>query len=251
VRVFSSLALSVGFTVVFTVTGVYALVRFAALVSGAGGVDRTVELFHLLMSIAMIAMAWAWSGGPETASGILQIVVFGLFALWLLDGLVRATGGHPRLTSAHHLVTAIAMIWMVATTPVFMETMSGTATMASMPDMAMTGHAGSAMPGMVGMADAPVWARIVDIALVLLLAAGALMWGSRAVGRPDARPIASGPIGASTPPPGRGPAHASSARGVTTRHAPALLVWASGPRVDAGCHLLMSLGMAAMLLAML
>jgi hypothetical protein len=57
---FASHIVMVMFTIVFAVTGLYSLVRFATLVAGtAGEGDRVAELAHLLMSIAMIAMTRA------------------------------------------------------------------------------------------------------------------------------------------------------------------------------------------------
>ena len=57
-------------TIVFAATGLYPLLRFAALVSGAeAGGDRVAELAHLVMSIAMIAMTWAFSGAPTPGAG--------------------------------------------------------------------------------------------------------------------------------------------------------------------------------------
>lgn len=47
-------------------TGLYSLLRFAARLSAAqAGNDRVAALAHLLMSVAMIAMTWAFSGGPD------------------------------------------------------------------------------------------------------------------------------------------------------------------------------------------
>jgi hypothetical protein len=249
VQVFSSLAPTVALTVVFTVTGLYALLRFAALVSGTGDGDRVVELFHLLMSIAMIAMTWAWSGGPDTTSGLLQIVVFGLFGLWLLNQLIRPFA-HPRATSAYHLVAAIAMVWMVPAMPEAMGNHAGTAAVAAMPDMDMSHHTNrtaisGGVPDVTGM---PAWARVVSIALVLLLVSGPVMWASRAFGN------AESPRG-ETPRNPRGTAAqlhpAPDSGAVASRVALAGHVRFSGSTVDAGCHMLMSLGMAAMLLTML
>lgn len=176
---FASHTLMVVLTIVFAATGLYSLVRFAALVSGAeADGDRVAELAHLLMSIAMIAMTWAYSGGPATGSGILQIVVFGLIGLWFLT---RVAGhGHGRIESAYHFVMAAAMVWMVAAMPVLMsgsgEVMKMSAGNGTHGDHgSMDGMAGmhsangsTGMAGMGAMVGPPSWARMVSFALVVL-----------------------------------------------------------------------------------
>src|SRR5436309_9943445 len=96
--------LAPAFTAVFTITGVRSLVRL--LVRTPGG-DRTAALSHLLMSIAMIGMAWGWSAGPGTAEGAAQVAVFGVlavvFAVRVLDPAERPSAG------AHHLLMLAAM----------------------------------------------------------------------------------------------------------------------------------------------
>lgn len=75
-----SFFLAAAFTALFGGIAVVQLRRCAGLWSRgtAPGQDRAVELAHLLMSLAMIAMVWAW-GGP--AAWWLQIVVFGLLTV--------------------------------------------------------------------------------------------------------------------------------------------------------------------------
>jgi hypothetical protein len=258
--VFSSVLLTVLFTAAFTVTGLYSLVRFAALTAGVTDHgDRVAELSHLLMSLAMIAMTWAWSGGPDSASGILQIVVFGLFGLYFLARAIRPNGGHHgRSESAHHLVMAAVMVWMVAAMAVLRggSGMSGDAhaghgLMTGMDGMnGMTGMGGTGgADGMtMSVSATPSWATVVSIVLVALLAAAAGLWTTRAVL----------PSRATGPAPGSAPADAAPEapvaarpRGVAVVAAPSGVARIIGPRLDAGCHLLMSLGMAGILLAML
>jgi hypothetical protein len=213
------------------------------------------------MSIAMIAMTWAYTGGPDTASGLLQIVVFGLIGVWFLIRTAVPGSGHGRREAAYHLVMAAAMVWMVAAMPVLMGGSGGSMTMsagggthgdhgsmAGMDGMAgMTGMSGAPGPGGMadtgGMASPPVWALVVTVAFVALLVGAMALWSSRLI-RP-ATPHASrtealptGPVGA-------------AATAVAARPAPSGIALMTGPRLDAGCHLLMSLGMAAALLAML
>lgn len=62
-----SFSLAVVFTVLFGGIGAFQLQRCAALWSRGAvpGQDRAVELAHLLMSLAMIGMVWAWGGPPR------------------------------------------------------------------------------------------------------------------------------------------------------------------------------------------
>ncbi|HEY2192849.1 MAG TPA: DUF5134 domain-containing protein [Actinomycetospora sp.] len=143
---FSS-TLSWAFTVVFTLTGVYSLVR---LTEFASGMDRTgsriAELSHLLMSLAMIAMAWAWTGDPSSPTGLLQILVFGVLGIWFLARLALPVGDHSRATEGYHLVANAAMVWMVAAMPDIM----GSGAVSDAAPHGGTDMAG--MPGMAGMA---------------------------------------------------------------------------------------------------
>jgi hypothetical protein len=258
--VFASPTLMVVFTIVFAATGLYSLLRFAALVSGAeADGDRVAELAHLVMSIAMIAMTWAFSGGPDTGSGILQIVVFGLIGLWFLTRVAGHGHGHGRVESAYHLVMAAAMVWMVAAMPVLMsgsgevvsisagkETHGDHGSMAGMDGMAgMHGTNGSTgMADMGAMAGPPSWARMVSFALVVLLVGAMALWASRLF-----RPAIPHPAPSEVEAPD--PALPSAGTAVAVRPATPGLSQLTGPRLDAGCHLLMSVGMAGALLAML
>lgn len=246
---FASTALSVVFTLVFVATGVYSLVRLARLLAGGGdGGDRLVELFHLVMSLGMIAMAWAWTGGPTTTGGVLQIVVFGVFTVWFTHRTAIRATAHGRLANGYHLVTGAAMTWMVAAMPLMMGMSGGV--------QASGGHAGhhgsgDDMPAMAGMnqsaaaTSAPAWVVVVSVVFVAVLVVAAGWWAVRAVRADDPPPeqdLVSGSVagGAS----GR-VAVVRTTSTSTVRTAPTLTV-----RTDAACHTLMSLGMAVMLVAM-
>lgn len=237
--------LSWTFTVVFTLTGVYSLVRLTEL---ASGMDRTgsriAELSHLLMSLAMIAMAWGWTGEPSSPTGVAQIVVFGVLGIWFLARLVLPVGDHSRATEGYHLVANAAMVWMVAAMPQIM----GSAT--SVPDAADHDMAG--MAGMNGMAvmDAaaptppttPAWVVAVTVAFAVLVLGGAALWATRVV-----RPVLPGCCAAGG---------SMQAEEIASGSAVAVAVApvrsrSTSARIDACCHVLMSLGMAGMLLAML
>lgn len=224
-------ALSLVFTVVFVVVGLRSLVRFAhATAEGMGG-ERAVELCHLLMSLAMVAMTWGWTGGPDSISGIAQIVAFGLFAVLFAVDLLRSSAGRGVAESGYHLLTAAAMVWMVAAMPLLMGMSADVGGAAaggqhhggSSGDVVVTTDAGAMT------AAAPLWAVVVSWAFVLLLVFAAVYWVPRTIRTPDREAVL---VGAGGPAAGPGPAvHECS-------------------RLDAGCHVLMALGMAAMLVAM-
>ena len=256
-ELFASHSLMVVFTIVFAVTGLYSLVRFAALVSGAAADgDRVAELAHLMMSIAMIAMTWEFSGGPDTTSGILQIVVFGVLGLWFLVRIAGPDHGHGRGETAYHLVVAAAMVWMVAAMPVLMggsgtrmDTSAGGGSHGDHGSMTGTGMTGMDSANVAGgmdtgdMGGPPAWTRVITFVFVVLLVGAMALWSSRLFR----------PVTAQAFPPGEqstGPV-ADTVAAVTTRPARSGVALATGPRRDAGCHLLMSLGMAGALLAML
>ena len=225
-RVFSPM-LALVFTAVFLATGVYSLVRLAELgATGDRSGSRAAELTHLVMSLAMIAMAWAWTGGPTSPSGVLQIVVFGATTVWF--ALRARTPGHPRAVAGYHVVMNAAMVWMVAAMPQIMGmTMSGDAS---------DGHHGGSASGAGSVAIAtPAWVAALTWLFAGLLLVTAVLWALR-VRLPAAQTGCAG----------QGPDEARGGVAVATRPVTGL-----GARLDAGCHLLMSLGMAGMLVAML
>lgn len=210
---FSSLTASVVFTAMFVATGGWALFRLA-LQRADTCVDRSTELAHLLMSLAMLAMVWGVTGGLGSASGIVQVVVFGLFSLWFLTGVL---GGH--LPSGLHLASTAAMVWMVV----------------AMPSLMGMGHIAKAR------SDARVVVMVVTVLVVVLLAAVAGLWVRRAVagGAPMQVTPAEPAIG--------GPGNSRTAVRVVDRVATRR---SGSARLDASCHALMNLGMGAVLVAM-
>lgn len=229
---FASTALEVLFTITFLFTGAYALVRLALLFSGTGTADRLAELSHLTMSVAMLAMTWSLSGNPATASGIVQLALFGLLTVWFAVRAVTSSG-HDLVGNAYHAIMSAAMVWMVATMPLLMP--MATAPSGSGGEHAQHGHGGHTGSGTASHpdmhaasgSDAPVAVVIVTGLLIAVLTASAVWWAIRALHRQHD--------------------HAGGARPATSAGGLAHLV---GPRVDEGCHLLMSLGMGGMLLAM-
>ncbi|NQX25638.1 DUF5134 domain-containing protein [Curtobacterium sp. VKM Ac-2852] len=137
----NSLPLSVLLTVLFTVTALGYL-GFSFRPSSTG-VSRVSDVFHVLMSVAMLAMPW--SLGMTLAPPTLQIIVFALatvFYLVLTLGSGRygshehhGPGGSGRLVLGYHVVMMAAMVVM----GVMMLPVAGGASM-SMPEMDMTGR---------------------------------------------------------------------------------------------------------------
>ncbi|WP_022916625.1 DUF5134 domain-containing protein [Ruania albidiflava] len=110
------------FTAVFLAVAGHCVIGLAdflrPVVRGGAGerADGVVErrtaiahLCHLLMSLAMAAMAWPWwTHLPATP----QVVVFALAAAWFVVQTRTATAG--RLRYAVDAVMMLAMVWMVA-----------------------------------------------------------------------------------------------------------------------------------------
>jgi hypothetical protein len=218
---------------VFTASGLHALNRLSESVSGAAaGVDRMAELAHLLMSLAMLGMTWGWTGGPATAGGILQLAVFGLLSVWFLARVLRSEPGE-RIGSAYHLVMLLAMVWMVAAMPQIM----GTGAAATAHDHHGSTGEGAAVGG-VSAADSgmPSGTLMITLAVVAVLCAAAAVWAVRAL-----RPASvAAPVPVAPGSPAAGDVAESGRQTEPTHH-----------RLDAGMHLLSTLGMAGSLLAML
>lgn len=246
-----SAVLSWVLTGLFAGTAGYGVLRCARLwSSGRPGTDeKSVELAHLLMNVAMVGMVWMW-GGPGTQ--VAQLVVFGAFsALFLLRAWSSSTalGRGAARVFGYHALMAGSMTWMVAA----MSTMTGhgwAADNAGHHDVPATADAAAASGPAV---HAPVWTVVVTIVLVAGLAAATVAWAgaARAAGfvRP-AVPVAAGAVGTA----GRATVGSTETSGVwtstvpSTEAGPLAAVLGAGPA--AVCHALMSAGMAAMLLAM-
>ena len=147
--------LTVLFTLLFGLTGTYALVRWSALASGRiRNGNRAVELFHLLMSLAMIGMAWGYVSSLTT---VVQVVVFALFAVSFTVELVAhrrtRTPGHDVMALGSHLVMAFAMIWMVVAMPALM----GMSLSSGSSGGGHAGHAGHASSGSGEVARSPTY----------------------------------------------------------------------------------------------
>lgn len=185
--------MALAFTAAFAVAGVSSLVR---LVAPASGGARMAALSRLLMSVAMIGMAWGWPG-PGTSAGIGQLAVFGLLTAVFVLRVLRQGAG------ADHLVDLVAMVWMLGAVPWLM---------------------GAAASHSHHQAAVPVWMQVGTLALLVLLGNAALAFVVEEHRSAPRLVAAASPAGSGT-------------RRVS--------------RLDAAGHVLMSGGMAGMLLTML
>ncbi len=140
--------------------------------AGPGPHTRAVELSHLLMSLAMVAMVWMW-GGPGARA--VQLVVFtGFTAMFLLLGGHAWRAARPDAGAAfgYHALMAGSMVWMLAA----MSTMTGH----SWSGGAGGGHHDVAGPDVGELVPAvtvaPLWTVFVTAGLVCGLVAAALAW---------------------------------------------------------------------------
>ncbi|GLZ54553.1 DUF5134 domain-containing protein [Actinomycetospora sp. NBRC 106378] len=198
------------FTAIFLVTGGYALVRIAQLLVTR---DRDGSRVGELAHLLMSLGMLAMTWG--VTGGVLEVVAFGVLTVWFVRRLLLPAG-HERHVEAYHAAMSATMVWMLAAMP---------ALMASGDDAGSHHHGGSAMPFPTG---------AVTFVLVVVSLAAAAFWLVRIV-----RPV-----------PGEGCAPAVLADAGSVAVAARPVVATVGSRLDAGCHLLMSLGMAGMLLAM-
>ncbi|MEJ8281328.1 DUF5134 domain-containing protein [Pseudonocardia spirodelae] len=251
----SSVPLAWTLTVLFTATGLYALLRWAAAVAERrSAAHRTAELAHLLMSAAMVVMTWTWYGEAGLRTQIVLFTVLGVFFVVTAARGV-ACGPSGRAAGAAHALMAAAMVWMLAAMPLIMAT----------PAVAAGGgahdhHGGGDMAGMdgTGGGSGPAgWAVAVTVGLCVVLLAAAGFWGARALShdRDAGDPLTpdDAPSGAS-PRPGTVPEDAgttgSTGRTAVAERTRAPSATRLGARSDAACHAAMSVGMVVMLAAM-
>jgi hypothetical protein len=262
----------VALTVLFALSGGYSLLRWASLRAGVAGHhgDQVAELSHVLMSLGMIAMVWAYGGGTGDA---VQLIAYLALSGYFLTRLVRGRAtGHPGCPApGFHLLMSGSMVWMVAAMPLLMAgSVAGPSGGMQMDGMTM----GGADTGLDArpVTATPGWAIALTWVFIAGLVLGAGFWLRRALPAPSGTPAAAtsatataAPTSAATSTAAPTVAATSTAVASTTvtsttvtsttvasHTAPANpLLAALTPRADAVCHLAMSLGMAAMFLAML
>jgi Domain of unknown function (DUF5134) len=170
-------------TVVFAVS---AVLYGAQVRTAPAWQSRVAWSLHVLMALAMIAMAWPWGMGVPT---IVYGVVFTACALYFAYlGVFHAGVGHAFYHSAmmaSMVLMAVAMsspIMSSSTTP---DT-SGTGSMGAMPGMNMAGTGSTT----VGSSAAPMWVTVTcGAAAVLFL--GAALWSFFVLVRGPQRPYAN------------------------------------------------------------
>jgi len=179
--VISSLPLSVLLTVLYAATGGYSLLRWASLGAGISGHhgDRVAELSHLVMSVAMIAMAWAY-GGP--AGNAAQIVLFTVLAGYFLTRLpvgrsgARLGGCPAPVPPADVPLDGVDGGRHAAADGRYARGLGGR----HMHDMPMGGADSAGQDGQPP-APTPSWAVVVTVAMSVALLAAAAYWLRRAV----------------------------------------------------------------------
>jgi hypothetical protein len=261
--VISSVPLSVALTVLFALSGGYSLLRWASLRAGVAGHhgDQVAELSHVLMSLGMIAMVWAYGGGTGDA---VQLIAYLALSGYFLTRLVRRRAtGHPGCPApGFHLLMSGSMVWMVAAMPLLMAGLVASPSGGMQMDGMTMGGTDTGLDARPVTAT-PGWAIALTWIFIAGLVLGAGFWLRRALPAPSGTPVAAtsatatsaAPTVAATTVAATSTAVASTLVASTTvasHTAPANpLLAALTPRADAVCHLAMSLGMAAMFLAML
>lgn len=105
------------FTAVFGVLAVYLVGRLVT--EWRKPLQVVMHLFHLVMSVVMVAMVWPWWG---YVPAWMQVALFAAGAVWfaVLAGLLAtkrishfATGCHGPLYQVSHAASMLAMVWMV------------------------------------------------------------------------------------------------------------------------------------------
>ncbi|HEV7792389.1 MAG TPA: DUF5134 domain-containing protein, partial [Pseudonocardia sp.] len=182
----SSVPLSVALTVLFALSGGYSLLRWASLRAGVAGHhgDQVAELSHLLMSLGMIAMVWAYGGGTGDA---VQLIAYLALSGYFLTRLVRGrTTGRPGCPApGFHLLMSGSMVWMVAAMPLLMAgSVAGPSGGMQMDGMTMGGMTmGGADTGLDArpVTATPGWALALTWVFIAGLVLGAGFWLRRAL----------------------------------------------------------------------
>jgi hypothetical protein len=143
--------------------------------SAARAADRVSDVFHVLMSVALVAMIWR----SEPALAVwFQTGLFGCAVIWF--GLA-STSGTARswpisLPGAHHALMAGAMIWMITAMPADMRMSPAGAARTAMPTMSQ--------PSMPALSHpvTPAVVLAVSVLLAAYFALAAIPWFVRSIG---------------------------------------------------------------------
>lgn len=209
-------------TVVFGGTAVWFLLCTAR--RGVAVPERISSMGHVVMSSLTVPMAWTWGMQIPTPP---QIAVLSLAAVWFFvlaigDSRSGSDRDHEGLSGRiHHVMMMVAMVWMLATMPHLMA--------ATSHGPGFGGHhaPSSGTSGSVAKnptTELPIWITIVTVALAGYLVLSSMRWIAAAVDRGRDAATTSTPVSSD-----------------------ALPVLA----LTSACYGVMSIGMAAMLLAAL
>ncbi|SIT72274.1 DUF5134 domain-containing protein [Microbacterium sp. RU33B] len=158
-------------TALFAATGIWCAIDLIAHRPHARSSDGTltqhtlIDVNHLVMSAAMIVMIWT---SVIDAATWAQVIVFAIFALALVPGLLAKTATRERVSLAAHVGLNAAMIWMLAAMPLLMAGME-------MGHDGSSGHHHGGGSEMMATAT-PAWADVVNLLFVALSAAAAVWW---------------------------------------------------------------------------
>ena len=133
----------------------------------ARAADRVCDVFHVLMSAALIAMTWR----SEPALAVwLQTALFGCAVIWfgLTSTSATARTLPTSLPGAHHALMAGTMIWMIIAMPVAMRMAPARAVRTAMPAMSHQ--------------SIPAAVLAVSVLLAAYFALAAIPWFVRAIG---------------------------------------------------------------------
>ncbi|MCZ4521744.1 DUF5134 domain-containing protein [Rhodococcus ruber] len=173
-------------TALFVFAAGYCLYRITCAARWTVRIDHG---FHLVMCVAMIAMAWPWGlGVPPIPQGVL----FTAAAVWFAISAARTVPSsvgvdeHPHgpLMGSYHAFMMAAMVWMVAvmagwlpgtaahdhTADASPDDMAGMGTHTHTPDMDMSTHSHTA--AMSG----PEWISTISLTLTAAFAVAAILW---------------------------------------------------------------------------
>lgn len=236
-------------TVVFAGTALYSLFALVSSPTRTGSralprpVARVGYSLHVVMSVAMIAMAWPWGMSIPLVP---QIIVFALAAGWFLVVAVvrwRRPGGEhdSRAALIAHAAMMGAMVWMLAVMPITMTTGSGatgcSAHHAEMGHCTLPAESPSAQSipaDSVESLPLAVWMAGIGIAVGFTIAG--LWWGAKALDHARFAVHAADSARSRRP----------SSSTTTTVAASTTSARLAFPGAEHGCHAVMSIGMAVM-----
>lgn len=173
-----SFPLNVGLTIAFSLTGLYCLVhllfsraRKAATLPGPLTDEEVVDITHVIMSVAMIAMTWVMIGDVLLWA---QVALFVMLSMSLIVRMARSSDSVARVDLSGHVLLNVAMIWMLAAMPLLMAGPGH--------DVGSRGsaHGGLGAEGMEApLAATPGWADVVNVGFVVASGVVAAWWLAR------------------------------------------------------------------------